>query len=188
MEVIQSPKIRTFTTNRLATSPHFAQILQKYNEEWKKTNGKVNEKKFHTEVIVPLIPEYGLQNFYQFLRRFKDAAGVVILEKINQTVDNPMLKMQTANIGAEVEELQKSMLSVQQAETAGIALALNIAHDKLKSIYENPSLMTAKDAIDMLFKSMKARDSRIHAIGKVREDNREEEKLERAFDMAAYGE
>lgn len=33
---------------------------------------------------------------------------------------------------------------------------------------------------------MKAQDSRIHALGKVREDSREQVKFERAFNNAAF--
>jgi hypothetical protein len=33
---------------------------------------------------------------------------------------------------------------------------------------------------------MKAQDSRIHALGKVREDKREQDKFDRAFSGAAY--
>ena len=67
----------------------------------------------------------------------------------------------------------------------------------IKNIKDNSLLKKYKDApekletwekkilADSLFKAMKAQDSRIHAIGKVRDDGREEEKLNRAFEDAA---
>ena len=58
---------------------------------------------------------------------------------------------------------------------------------KYKDAPEKLETWEKKILADSLFKAMKAQDSRIHAIGKVREDGREEEKLNRAFEDAAYG-
>lgn len=164
--------------NKLVNHPSYAKILHQYNERLG-TDGKVNDKKFYEEVILKEIPDYHLQSWYQFLKRFKTEHGIIEAQP-------------TKNIAQSKQESEvnvaTTMLSNKDATSKGIALALNIAVDRLQQIMENPQLMTPKEAIDLLFKAMKSQDSRIHAIGKVREDNREEEKLSRAFSDNAYGE
>ncbi len=81
----------------------------------------------------------------------------------------------------EENTLQNNLLSNEMATQLGIQRALNIGASRLKEILENPQLMTAKDAIELLFKAMKAQDSRIHAASKIREDNRQQTMFEQAF-------
>lgn len=146
-----------------------------YNEMLKR-DGKVNNKKFYETVVLGEIPDYAMSNWYKFLNRFKTEAGIVAVSP-----NAPMIR------GEDGEALAATMLSNQEATAKALSLALNIGMDRLKDILENPQLMTAKEAVDLVFKAMKAQDSRIHAIGKVREDNREEEKMDRAFSEGAYG-
>lgn len=170
--------MKAAASNRLVNSPCYAKIITRYNEELT-AKGKVNNKKFYEEVILPELPGYHLQSWYMFLKRFKTEAGIIaatIHEGSPASIDS--------SVGT---DLTKTILSNQDATARGIALALNIGTDRLQAIFDNPTQMTAKEAIDLLFKAMKAQDSRIHAVGKVREDNREEEKMNRAFDDAAYG-
>lgn len=169
--------MKALSTNILVNHPAYPKILDAYNTLWT-TQGKVNDKKFYEEVILREIPTYKLQTWYSFLERFKTAYGI---SKAEITENGPASVDRMAETG-----VAKAILTVKEAETRGIAAALNIASDRLEEILKDPTKMTAKDAIDLLFKAMKARDSRIHAIGKVREDNREEEKLNRAFSDSAY--
>jgi hypothetical protein len=172
--------MKALSTNTLVNHTAYPKILQMYNEELQ-TKGRVNNKKFYEEVVRKEIPSYSMGSWYFFLKRFKQRHGIVAVEKV---VDSP-------NSLSEKKDgetaIVSTMLSNQEATAQAIQRALNIGNDRLKQIMENPSLMTAKEAIDLIFKAMKAQDSRIHAVGKVREDNREEEKMQRAFDNSAYG-
>ncbi len=189
-------KLSALHTNRLVTHPAYAKILAQYNERLQ-TNGKVNNKKFYEEVIVPALPGYALQTWYSFLKRFVSPDGIIAAEVLNpRSIEASLLQPSPAVAGSGVVpttsqnaigEVRKTIASNQDATARGIQLALNIGNDRLKEIIENPQLMSAKDAIDLLFKAMKAQDGRVRAIGKVREDNREQEKFDRAFDNEAYG-
>lgn len=183
---MQTNKI--LSTNKLATSPHFPEIIAEYTRLFKETAGKVNEKKFYEEVILPRIPDYKLMSLYQFLRRFKDENGIVVLSELSAAAPSPLAPgAESTPAGAAVTELKKVMLSNQQATAAFVQSALNISADAAANILANPHLLSEKEKVLLGIKIMKAQDSRIHAIGKIREDNREQEKFDRAFDQAAYG-
>lgn len=173
--------MKALATNKLANSPAYPKILNKYNEILQQ-EGKVNNKKFYEQYILPEIPSYHLQSWYAFLKRFKLEAGLVVAEVLPADV-GPHAANEKAPA---VEALRTTLLTNSEATSKGIQMALNIATDRLQQIMENPQLMTAKEAIDLLFKAMKAQDSRIHAVGKIREDNREQEKMDRAFAGAQY--
>ena len=170
--------MKTLSTNKLASHAAYAKIMHQYNECLIRDN-RVNSKKFYENVILPEIPTYKLQSWYKFLKRFKTTAGLISVQVINggpNTIKN-----------SEENDLLNNLASNQVATELGIRRALNIGADRLKEILANPQLMTAKDAVELLFKAMRAQDSRINAISKVRKDTREEERFQRAFDEAAYG-
>jgi len=162
--------------NILVKHPAYAKILHQYNEKLK-ADGKVNNLKFYREVILQEIPDYNLQSWYKFLKRFKTDNGII-----------PAVASKVAVVEhGEIEtEVSTTLLTNQAATASAIQRALNIGNERLKQLMDNPQLMTAKDAIDLIFKAMKAQDSRIHAVGKLREDHREQEKFDRAFDNGAY--
>jgi hypothetical protein len=162
--------------NALVNSPHYGAILKEYNEQYAAKKGKVSDKKFHEEFIVPMVPEYKLMSWYQFLRRWKDAAGLSIAAKI------PLLP------AADPIAQQEALLANEQATQRGIALMLNIGRLTLEELLSNPAelaKMPLKERVDLLTKAMKAQDSRIHAVGKIREDNRDQARFEQAFGGAA---
>lgn len=161
------------SNNKLVHSPHYGTILREYNERFAR-DGKVNAKQFHEEVVSSLLPHYKLHTWYAFLKRFETSAGL-IAANAHQTAPP-----------ADPTQEARTLLSNNQATVIGIQSALNIGAARLKELLENPELMTAKEAADLFFKAMKAQDSRIHAVGKIREDNREQEKFDRAFDGATY--
>ncbi len=171
--------MKALSTNILVNHPSYRKVLAEYSRLLEQ-DGKVNNKKFWETIIVPEIPGYALQTWYSFLKRFQTTNGILEAE-VSEVGPTLIKDVATA-------DTTKVMLSNKDATSKAIAMALNIGMDRLQSLMENPNLMTAKEAIDLVFKAMKAQDSRIHAIGKVREDNREEEKLTRAFDDASYGE
>lgn len=170
--------MKALYTNKLASSPHYARILDEYNELLA-ARGKVNNLKFYRDVILPVIPNYHPQSWYQFLRRFKSTAGLMAVQVVNQTPN-------TIRRDAE-NKLQNTFLSNEVATQMGIQYALNIGAAALEELMANPQLMTTKDAIDLLFKAMKAQDSRIGAVAKVKQDDRRQAMFQRAFAQAAYG-
>lgn len=169
--------IKILPSNALASSPHYEHILTEYNLRLAR-DGRVNAGSFHAEVIAPLIPEYQVASWYKFLRRFKEAGNVQA--GIAAAIDST----KPATPGAEIQE--KVLLSNSTATAALVQKILNISALRAQEIIEHPEMLTHKEAIELGLKVMKAQDSRIHAVGKLREDNREQEKFDRAFDGAAF--
>lgn len=172
---------KVYKNNRLIKSPHYASIIEEYNRQLNE-KGKINDKEFYRTIVAPLMPGYSVQTWYQFLRKFRSDLGHII--PANSTLVAPPKSDKTA--GEVNAQLAKTMMSNKEATDKAIGLALNIGAERLRELQENPQLMSAKEAVDLIFKAMKAQDSRIHAVGKIREDNREQEKFDRAFGNAAY--
>ena len=162
------------STNVLANSPFYSEILLEFNKRLSE-HGRVNMKKFYFDFLKPRLPDYSLQTWYSFLRRFQTQNGLIPTEPTSVV----------APVDAE-KTLSTTIFSNQDATAKGIQMALNIGAKRIAEILENPEKLTTKEASDLFFKAMKAQDSRIHAIGKVREDGRQEEKLQRMFSDAAY--
>lgn len=174
---------RALSNNTLATSKFYGQILHEYNLRFIR-DGVVNGRRFFFEVIAPLLPEYKMQSWYQFLRRFKTANGLAAA----QVGVAPIMGLQEKR--AEENDFQKNLVASEVATHKGINLALNLGMQRLMKLVEDPdevAKMSGKDVIDLLFKAMKAQDSRIHAIGKIKEDDREEKKFNRVFNQGIYG-
>ncbi len=169
--------MKALSTNKLAASPAYSRILHEYNEILTR-EGKVNNFKFYREVILPVLPKYHLQSWYQFLRRFKTTIGLVAVQVVRQSPN--------AIVGDGENRLENTLLSNEIASQLGIQRALNIGAERLKELLENPQLMTAKDAIDLLFKAMKAQDSRVNAVAKIKQQSRKEIEFEKSFNDAAY--
>lgn len=171
------------TKSKLAKNPKFPAIINSYNEILKR-DGRVNNSQFYREYILPVIPDANYFAFYAYLRRFRTVEGLMPARHIN---DNSISALKE-----ETEELQRTMLSNNEATQRGMRSALNLGAAFFEKLWErynaDPESLTPfeqKVLSDSLFKAMKAQDSRIHAIGKIREDNREEAKFNRAFDNAA---
>jgi hypothetical protein len=162
-------------SNRLVTSPHYGRILREYRE-WLLRDGAVETKKFFEQVVFGLVPNYGLNAFYAFVKKFKTFDG------LSQANTLAMDKPPAETPSVEIDKTRLAIASNQKATANLIQIALNISADRAKHILEHPELLSNKDALDLGIKAMKAQDSRIHAIGKIREDNREQEKFERAFE------
>ncbi len=164
--------------NRLVSSPAYPKILHQYNERLQR-DGKVNDKKFYEEVVLRDLPGYHLQSWYQFLKRFKTDHGIIPAE----TVKSSIVQSEAAEV-----TVATTLLDNKTATANLIQAALNISAAAAQRIIENPQLLSDKERIEIGLKAMKAQDSRIHAIGKVREESREQEKFDRAFSKGAYGE
>lgn len=168
---------RALSNNRMANSPHYGKILKEYNDRFER-DGKVNNLAFYKEIVAPLIPGYGLASWYQFMNRFKTTAGLAVA--------NVMVSQPSTPAGPETIRLENTMMSNQAATQKGIQTALTIGARAMNELLENVHLLSPKDRAELLFKAMKAQDSRIHSLGKIREDNREQARFDRAFDSAAY--
>jgi len=169
------------STNILANSKYYGTILQEYNKQFKENDGKVELKKFWKDVIVPLIPEYGLMSWYQFARRFKDEVGLRAIQAIGKT---PVLPIQ--DIAEQQAIFKENLLSNEIATRQGINKAINVGLQGLDVLINNPESLSPEKRAELLFKAMRAQDSRIFALGKIKEDSREDMKLKRAFDSATY--
>lgn len=165
--------VRVIATNRLATSPFYAEIVAEYNERLKR-DGRVNTRSFFKEVVSPRIPNYKENAFYKFIRKIKTAGGLAPV--VGSGLDLPMTP--------EEEQIRNTLLSNQEATQRGVAYALNIGKKALEEILQNPTISVEK-RVELLFKAMKAQDSRIHALGKMREDSREQAKFDHAFQDAS---
>lgn len=169
--------------NRIVNDPAYPVIIEMYNKELQE-KGKVNKKRFYEEVIKKKIPSYTMSAWYQFIKRFETNVGLVAVG-----VEQQLSSKQDADNG-----LQATLLTNEQATAKGIKAALNIGarfYNEILRKYQAGEILTKFEESclkDAMFKAMKAQDSRIHAIGKVREDNREEQKLQKTFEDAAYGE
>ena len=177
--------IRTISTNKLTTSPHYAYILREYTKyfsECKQKHKRTNDGKFFLEVVLPLVPGYNKASWYQYLRRFKTDAGIAV--NVVSAIEPQENSMRAEN------DLGNALMTAQQATQTGINAALNIGAKKLNDLMNDPAAqarMSVKDVIDLLFKAMKAQDSRIQAVKSIKEDNREQAKFDRAFNSATYG-
>ena len=179
---------KTISTNRLVNSKHYTEIIRAYNEnfadpssKFKYRNGRINEGMFWKEFISPLVPDLNKQSWYAHIRRYKSAAG---LKSIIMLPPDPSFQKVE-----ETQNLENALLTNARATSDGIQAALNIGLEALKKLADPEYFSTLKDRdkIDLLFKAMRAQDSRINAIARIKQDSREEVKFQKAFDNAAYG-
>lgn len=170
------PVVRT--TNRIVSSRHYAQILHEYNERFER-DGKVNASKFYNEIIKDLIPNYSLQAWCRFIKRFKTMTGLATANAI-------LLNKEHTTPTIEENKLGTNMLTSAKATQLALQQALNIGLERLAELKEDPSKLSFKDAVDLIFKAMKAQDSRARVIKEIREDNREEEKFNKMLNEGAY--
>jgi hypothetical protein len=169
--------LKVLPGNRLVSSPAYGKILESYNRILGE-EGKVNDKKFYEEYVKPEV-NIGLQSWYYFLKRFRTAAGIVAAE-MTTTARSPMLKDEGER------KVAMTMMTNHEATAKMISRILNISADAAQEIIDDPTRLTPEKRVELGLKIMKAQDSRIHAVGKLREDNREQEKFERTFNDAQF--
>jgi len=179
-------EIRFQTTNKLTSSPHFPRIISEYQMILAR-DGRVNAGKFYFDQVKPFIEEYSCASFYAFIRKFKkvpNRTGMIAGAPINSytpvSAENP-------SAGTEaLLNLQKTFTTNQEATAAIVAAALKISADALIKVLDNPESLSLKDRIALGATIMKSQDSRVRAIATVKQDKREQDKAERAFQNAAY--
>lgn len=172
------------TKSKMALNPKFPAILQQYNLLLQ-AHGKVNTSKFFKEIVQPDMPEVSFSSWYEFLRRFKTVNGIQPVTYVKAPEEKLLTEAQ--------RELANTLRANDEATQIGVKSALNLGARFFEMLWlkytetpENLSTFEKKVLSEALFKTMKAQDSRIHAIGKVKADSREEEKMARAFDESAF--
>lgn len=164
----------------IARHPQYAFIISKYRESFIANGGKVNEKLFWETYIRPVVANYGLTAWYQFIQKFRKQTGLIAAQVSAANQVGPKT--------AEEGKLVTAMMTNEAATQLGINSALTLGAKALEALLSDSEAlakMSPKERADMLFKAMKAQDSRIHAIGKLKEDNREEKKFNRVFGSGA---
>lgn len=179
--------MKVLSTNRIVNSLAYPIILEEYNKELKE-NGKINKKEFFFRVVAPKIPSYSLPAWYQFCKKFESSVGLV-----SATIASKAASGRAISNGDEMSsELQITMMSNEVATQKGIQSALNAGsmfYEELQRKYSAGEDLTKFEEgciKDAMFKAMKSQDSRIHAIGKIKQDSRAEEAMDRAFNDAMY--
>lgn len=158
-------------------SPHYTRILTEYNTQLKEL-GKVNASKFYYEVVAPLISDYSLSAWHKFLKDFRVAGEIVAMKTLDNLAPN--------DPHAE-DNLQTNLMTREAATRVGLLTSLNLGAKRIQEAMKNPENLTFKEGMQLFFGAMKAEDSRIVAIGKVRKDLRDEELFHRALEEDAYG-
>jgi len=173
--------MKVLETNILANHPSYPKIIDCYNHQLKE-KGKVNAKKFFEEVISPEIPHYKLQSWYKFIKRLKTVYGIMPVE----VVPNP--RSAVGEVVAQEQGAALTLLSNDAATKKLIQTVLNVSAQAAEDLLANPVNVSSDTMkrIELGLKAMKAQDSRIHAIGKIREDKREQDKFDRAFSTANF--
>lgn len=169
--------------NKLVGSKHYGTILREYNKQYSET-GRVQGRNFYNEVITPLLPDYSLSAWYQFIRKFKNEAGLEVINKF------PSQDLVPGDPSIEEGKFKTNQDAISSGISDALTLGATFYNALLKKYNESPASLEAwerKILADSLFKAMKAQDSRIHAIGKIKESNREEEKMDHLFETGAYG-
>lgn len=169
---------RALPSNRLVNSRAYPKILSMYNDLLTK-EGRVNAKKFYEQFVKPEIPSYGISGWYDFLKRYKTPQGLVATSVSPEAREDKEI--------AEGEH-KVVMLTNQEATARLISGILNISAAAALEIVNDPSKLTPEKRIELGLKAMRSQDSRIHAVGKLREDNREQERFDAAFAGSSYEE
>lgn len=163
----------------IARHPMYPKILAVYREEFISNGGKMNDKRFWRTHIQPVAPNVNVLAWYRFIRKFRKESGWVASHAIATVAAGPKT--------TEEKKLDRAMMTNDAATQLAINSALQIGAITLSELLNDPQKladMSVKDRTDLVFKAMKSQDSRIHAIGKLKEDNREQAKFDRAFDGA----
>ena len=165
----------------IAKHPRFPAILEQYNATLNR-DGKVNETRFFREHVATEMPETKYINWYQFVKRFRTENG------LSKSIYHPDAVLVTGEGAKQLEVLAKTLKNNDQATRNGISNALNLGATFFEALWEKystaPETLTPfehKVLSECLFKAMKAQDSRIQALGAIRQDSREQAKFEHAF-------
>ena len=170
---------RIIKTNKIVSHACYPTIVAEYNEIQKR-DGKVNNAKFFMENVAPRI---GIDRatWYRHIKSFTLAAEL-LAPKL------PIATVPRSELVAQENGLVRTLADSAQATQIGIQTALNIGSKALQELIDNPESMSREKRINILFKAMRAQDSRIFATAAVKKDRREEKAFQKTFNDAAYQE
>jgi hypothetical protein len=160
----------------LQEHPSYAKIMGLYNDELRKA-GRVSALKFFRDIVRPEIPDLPERTWSYFVQKHITDVGLPIA---------PVPIAATP----EMQAIQVTLVDNETATRQGLQAALNIGMSALGQLLNDPvalAKLSPEKRADLMFKAMKAQDSRVHAIGRMKDDKRAEEKFNRTFSGAAYG-
>ncbi len=176
--------------NRLTLSPHYGAIMEKFRAEFERTYGHVVLKSFYVEHIAPILPTFSYCSFTQFMKQV--TADPSALPKIvappPSPLDGVVIKPPTAAelIEAENAKIQAMIPKLNENAKRGIALMIGIGLDALEDLARHPEQLSATERAKLLPLAMRAQDSRVSSIAKVRQEARDQKAFDRAFNSAVY--
>lgn len=165
----------------------YPQIVAEYNKIIER-DGKVITLRFYLEFVQPR--GIGKSAWYNFVKKYATKNGLPFenISAVPQIVKIPDGVTPAAPLTGETVS-DVSIVERVDAPTAiqrGIATALNIGLDSLQRIMSGKAVLSEKEKSELLFKAMKAQDSRINAVARMRKDRRDEVAFDKVFGEAAY--
>lgn len=170
-------------SNAFTQSPLHNSIMERYHTL--AMQGEVSLVDFHAENIAPVLPEYKYESFRTYIRKLEEdmkAMSIGLPNGASNKLGAPLPE------SVAIQRLKDLVVSSSRSTREGIALALGIGLETLQKIALGQIEMSAKERAELLFKAMKAQDSRIAATRMIRQDNREQAVFESVFSEAAYQE
>src|SRR5437879_5274666 len=134
----------------LARNHRYPEIIAVYREKFVANGGKVNDKKFYEEHIKPIVPNFSLVAWYQFIQKFRKHAGMSASLAVEAVKAGP--------VTTEEKNLERAMMTNDAATQLGINSALQIGARTLEELLKDPvalAQLSARERTELLFKAMK---------------------------------
>jgi len=148
-------------------SKHFETIMQKYDKFGK----DISMRSFWSKYVKEIDPSITYKVWNSFMNKFK--------EQVVHRVDNI------------IEKYVDKTANENTMEKSSMKKIMQIADATLDDIINNPGLLAsipAKDRMSWLFSAMKAKDSRMVTVAKVKAEERKTNLYEDMLKGAQYGE
>ncbi len=160
--------------NALAKSPHYDDVMREYGRQMNDA-GQVPLAEFFKKHVAPIVPEMRYESFRVFIRKFE-------MDSLRDG-NKDFMPLTPSATG-----VMKKLMKGDEATRKGIELMLNIGASALEEIAAHPEKLTPKERVQLLPIAMRAQDSRINAMARVRQDKRDQLAFEHVFGDAAYSE
>ena len=168
------------STNSVINHAKYQEIAALLRERIVAGGGKVNAAKFYREVIASEAPDITYKAWTHYMAKLK------AIDPGFESLASP--KTLSPAIAATVD-ISTIIADGRRATESGLNSMIHIGAKALESIIRDPALMERlplKDRIMLLPLAMKAQDSRVHAIGRMKDDRRAEEKFNRLLNNGTY--
>lgn len=164
------------SNNKFFNSPAFEEVMKEYTQQLQAL-GNVNLTKFYRDFVSKRIPGLSYASFYRSIRRLNNQK---LLESQNNALTETNSKLSV------IKSAQQTQIDIANETRAGVAKAIAIGQAALEEILNNPDLIPIEKRAELLFKAMRAQDSRVIAIAAAKRSKREEQTFQHAFREAAY--